>query len=56
MALIDHDAPAVQRIVGEIVGVSRQAIGAMIDEGKLPPDGTLGEMVLAYCQRLREQA
>lgn len=25
-------------------------------EGKLPPDGTIGELVHAYCQRLRDQA
>lgn len=54
--LIDHDAPATQAVVGGIVGVSQQAISAMVSEGKLPPNGSIGAMVLAYCERLREQA
>ena len=54
--LIDLDAPAVQAVTGEIVGVSQQAISAMVSEGKLPTFGTQGEMLHAYCQRLREQA
>ena len=39
-----------------VVGVSQQAISAMMGEGKLPPDGTLGHLLAAYCQRLRDQA
>ena len=54
--LIDFDAPAVQAITGEIVGVSQQAISAMVSDGKLPVFVTQGEMVQAYCQRLRDQA
>lgn len=54
--VIDHDAPATQSLVGGIVGVTQQAISAMMLEGKLPQSGTVGELVLAYCDRLREQA
>ncbi len=39
-----------------VVGVSQQAISAMVTDGKLPATGTLGEVLLAYCQRLRDQA
>ena len=39
-----------------VVGVSQQAISAMMGEGKLPPLGTMGELLAAYCQRLRDQA
>lgn len=38
------------------MGVSQQAISAMMTEGKLPATVTQGEMVQAYCQRLRDQA
>lgn len=54
--LIDLDAPAVQSVTGQIVGVSQQAISAMVAEGKLPGFGTQAEMIQAYCERLREQA
>lgn len=54
--LIDLDAPAVQSVTGQIVGVSQQAISAMVSDGKLPGFGTQGEMLQAYCERLREQA
>ena len=40
----------------ELVGVSQPAISALLSEGKLPPCSTLGEMLLAYCERLRDQA
>ena len=39
-----------------VVGVSQQAISAMVSDGKLPADGTLGDVLRAYCQRLRMQA
>ena len=54
--LIDLDSPAVQAVTGAIVGVSQQAISAMVSEGKLPMYANQGEMVQAYCQRLRDQA
>ena len=54
--LIDLSAPTTQAVLGGIVGVTQQAISAMVNAGALPPSGTLGEMLLAYCDRLREQA
>lgn len=39
-----------------VVGVTQQAISAMMSEGKLPSQGLLGDLLLAYCQRLRDQA
>ena len=39
-----------------IVGVSQQAISAQMSEGKIPAAGTLGEVLQAYCARLRDQA
>lgn len=54
--LIDLDGPAKQAVLGGLVGVTQQAISAMVTAGALPQGGTLGEMLLAYCERLREQA
>ena len=54
--VIDLAAPATQSDVAMVVGVSQQAISALVTEGKLPPAGTLGEVLQAYCQRLRLQA
>lgn len=40
-----------------VVGVSQQAISALVTEGKLPFEGALlGDVLVAYCQRLRAQA
>lgn len=50
------DEPAVQSIVGDIVGVSQQAISALMAEGKIPEGLSTRETVHAYCHRLREQA
>ena len=54
--IFDLKAPAKQVDVAMVVGVTQQAISAMVKEGKLPADGTLGEVLLAYCERLRLQA
>ena len=54
--VIDLAAPATQSDVAMVVGVSQQAISAMVTEGKLQTAGTLGEVLQAYCQRLRLQA
>lgn len=39
-----------------MVGVTQQAISAMVSDGKITTEGTLGEALQAYCQRLRDQA
>ncbi len=54
--LIDLSVQATQKALGDLVGVSQQAISAMVTAGALPSSGTLGELLLAYCDRLREQA
>lgn len=54
--MIDMTAPAVQSVVADVVGVTKQAIHAMVQEGKLPDCKTTGEMIAAYCERLRDQA
>lgn len=54
--LIDLSSPATQAVVGGIVGVSQQAISALVNDGKLESGLSTGQMVLAYCERLRDQA
>lgn len=54
--MIDLSAPVQQATLAQIVGVSKQAINAMVQDGKLPDCKTMGEMLSAYCERLRGQA
>lgn len=54
--VIDLDSPVVQSTVAAAVGVSKQAISAMVNDGALPPCDTNGQLLLAYCERLRDQA
>lgn len=54
--LIDTDSRATQAVIGQLVGVSQQAISALVNDGKIPATGTVGAVLLAYCERLREQA
>jgi phage terminase Nu1 subunit (DNA packaging protein) len=53
---VDLSARASQTEFAALVGVSQPAISALIAEGKLPFDAPLGELLCAYCERLREQA
>lgn len=41
---------------GRMVGVSQQRVAAMIGEGVLTSNGTAGQWLLAYTERLRQQA
>lgn len=41
---------------GAAVGISQQAVSALLADGLLPRDGTFGDWLAAYCDRLREQA
>ncbi|MDB5965175.1 MAG: hypothetical protein JWQ72_1675 [Polaromonas sp.] len=54
--LIDLTAPCTQAELAAIVGVTQQNISALMVEAKLPPAGSIGDLVQAYCHRLREQA
>ena len=49
-------APATQKSLGFLVGVSQQAVGAMVKEGKISLGGTLQQALIEYCDRLRDQA
>lgn len=53
---VDLSLGGTQAALAVLVGVSQQAISALMAEGKLPSEGTLGQLLLAYCERLREQA
>lgn len=54
--LIDLGKQVLQAELAALVDVSQQAISALMVEGKLPNSGTLGDVLHAYCHRLRDQA
>ena len=54
--LIDMAGRATQAALADLVGVTQPTISNLMAEGKLPATGTLGELLHAYCQRLRDQA
>jgi phage terminase Nu1 subunit (DNA packaging protein) len=54
--VIDLSTPYTQAALAALVGVSQQAISAWAADGRLPDSGRLGEVLVAYCARLREQA
>lgn len=54
--LIDLSKAATQEALAKLVGVTQPTISNLMSDGKLPASGTLGDMLLAYCLRLREQA
>lgn len=41
---------------GELVGISQQAVSSLVQAGVLVAGRPWGEWLLAYCERLREQA
>lgn len=51
--LTDHVS---QAFFGDAVGISQPVVSKLLSDGILPAGGTLGEWLLAYCHRLREQA
>lgn len=53
---LDLNARATQVRFAQLVGVSQQAISERVASGVLPAGGTLGEWLLAYCERLRTEA
>lgn len=56
MTTIDLDQQATQAVFGELVGIAQPTVSTLMSEGKLPSSGSLRELLLAYCQRLRAQA
>lgn len=56
MAVIDLSMQGTQTALADLVGVTQPTVSNLMAEGKLPATGTLGELLLAYCARLRDQA
>lgn len=56
MNLIDLSQQGTQAQFAALVGIAQPNVSTMLSSGKLPADAPLGEMLLAYCARLREQA
>lgn len=56
MRMIDLSIPGTQTALAELVGVTQPTISNLQADGKIPSAGTLGELLLAYCERLRAQA
>ncbi len=54
--LVDLNAKATQTAFSKLVGVSQQAISDKVHAGVLRDDCTLGDWLLAYCERLRLEA
>lgn len=48
--------PTTQEEFAARVGISQQRVGQLLAEGVLQPGGSFGQWLLAYCERLREQA
>ncbi len=53
---IDLSEIGTQESLAGLIGVGQSAVSRMMSEGRIPGHGTLGEQLLAYCQRLRDQA
>ena len=56
MAVIDLSMQGTQTTLAELVGVTQPTISNLMTDGKIPATGTLGELLRAYCARLRDQA
>lgn len=56
VGMADLSAPCTQAEIAGVMGVTQQNVSALMLDGKLPSVGTLGEIMHAYCHRLREQA
>src|SRR5687768_10556657 len=56
VGVIDLSKPNTQAIFGAVVGMSQQAVSEFLRVAALGPGATLGEMILAYCDRLRQVA
>jgi phage terminase Nu1 subunit (DNA packaging protein) len=54
--MVDLSKTIKQAEFGELVGVSQQAVSDFIRVAALGPGVSAGDMLIAYCARLREQA
>lgn len=50
------DMPMTQAAFGELVGITQQSVSGLVSAGVLKPGATAGAWLLAYCDRLRDQA
>lgn len=53
---VDLSKPMTQAAFGQLVGVSQQAVSEFLKGAALGPGVPAGDMLLAYCERLREMA
>jgi len=53
---VDLEAPMTQAAFGELVGITQQAVSDLAARGVLPAGSIAAVWLLAYCERLREQA
>ncbi len=53
-AQLDHQGR--QEDFAGLVGISQQAVSRLIHKGALEPGDSMGEWLLAYCERLQDQA
>lgn len=56
MTEVDLTKPLTQAAFGELVGMSQQAVSEFARAVGFPPGAPAGAMLIAYCERLREQA
>lgn len=54
--MVDLSATMRQAEFGDLVGISQQAVSEFLKHAALGPGVSAGEMLRAYCERLREQA
>lgn len=54
--MLDLDAIPTQAAFGSVVGISQQAVSSLVERGVFSAGMPFGEMLLAYCSHLREQA
>lgn len=56
MSKVDLSKPITQAAFGELVGVTQQAVSEFVRVAALGPGVSAGDMLVAYCERLREVA
>jgi phage terminase Nu1 subunit (DNA packaging protein) len=54
--MVDLSKPITQAAFGELVGVTQQAVSEFVRVAALGPGVSAGDMLVAYCERLREVA
>jgi phage terminase Nu1 subunit (DNA packaging protein) len=53
---LDLSKPCTQQAFGDLVGVGQSAVSDLVSRGILTAGEPVGQWLLAYCHRLREQA